>query len=385
MYRGRDVIVKYRRSVILLGLAFAAAAAHVFLSSPARHLPKTLQSNATGTSFLQSGVDNDRQSQDATTHRRRLWVRRPRERLAEQEGLPDYIHSTSFFQQSLHEPQEVPTEACSCPTPPDLSSETAALENLAQLHMPQLPMPTRVQPLPPSSSPHPNIFDHFVEVYAINLPTRPDRRHYVCSILQRLNISALLWPAFSKYSTAVRTYAVQRRNSTPDPIFLNDSPALPDPPDSSSEYPPLYRSHPPRKPSFLRSQIACFVSHREVWLDISAKDFQRPVLILEDDIDPELDFVESVAAALHNVPDDWAILWVGHCFEEMQNHHGTRVGHRCAHHARSSPRHFPSPGPHTSLACLSPGPTCGAPIRAREPRLAESATVCQGFTPENSP
>eukprot|EP00892_Ulva_mutabilis_P010186 jgi/Ulvmu1/753/UM010_0127.1 len=329
MYRGVNIVGRYRRYVILLGLAFVAAAAHVFLGSPVHHETSTTPSSTTGTAGLHSLVGQSQQSKSVT---RRLWHSKPRDRFAAREDLGEYIHSTAFFQDSLHEPQDPPMEACSCPAPADADTETAALQHLSQLHMPQLPMPTRIQPLPPSSTPQPDLFAHFAEVYAINLPTRTDRRHYVCSVLQRLNVSALLWPAFSKYSTAVRTYAVQRRTANPDPIFINDPIFLPDPPpvppEAAAEFPPLYKSHPPRKPTFLRSQIACFVSHREVWLDIVAKRFQRPVLILEDDIDPDLNFVESVAAALRHVPDDWAVLWVGHCFEEMQDHTDAKVGHR---------------------------------------------------------
>lgn len=337
MYRGNDVVVKYRRSVILLGLAFVAAATHIFLSSPTVQVAKTGDETSPGkASWLPT---NRAQKQQA--HKALYRQAAPRFRLAEQDSLADYIHSTSFFQPDLHSVQEVPVVQCSCPAQPDSNSDTAALDRLTELHKPELPMPTRIQPLPPGEHQHPQIFDHFAEVYAINLPTRPDRRHYICSILQRLNISALLWPAFSKYTAAVRTYAVQRKTAFPNPIFDEEPPPSPQPPVPDAAPPPLYKLHPPRKPSFLRAQIACFVSHREVWLDIAAKDFRRPVLILEDDIDPDLDFVESVAAALRNAPPDWAILWVGHCFEEMQDHSGHKVGHRCA---LPPPQHTPPCG-----------------------------------------
>lgn len=334
MYRSRDVIVKYRRSVTLLGLAFTAAAVHVFLSSPAGPLGHS--GETTAQPLVRSGTAVEKQS-----HLRAFPAQNAYSRFAEQATVGDYIHSTASFQQHLHEQQEPAIEQCSCPSEPDATSDMAALQHLADLHTPQLPMPTRIQPLPPSPDQQPQIFAHFAEVYAINLPTRPDRRHYACSVLQRLNVSALLWPAFSKYTTAVRTYAMQRRTSFPNPVFANEPPLAPAPPDpeADAEDPRHPGTRPPRAPTFLRAQIACFVSHREVWLDIARKDFQRPALILEDDIDPDVNFVESVAAAMRNVPDDWAILWVGHCFEEMQDHTGARVGHRCA--VRSPP--FPPP------------------------------------------
>lgn len=71
----------------------------------------------------------------------------------------------------------------------------------------------------------------------------------------------------------------------------------------------------------------------QVWLSIVAQNL-GPTLVLEDDVDMEADFVETVSNAvrtLSSAAPDWSLLWVGHCFEDMVEHDAsTKVGHRCA-------------------------------------------------------
>jgi GR25 family glycosyltransferase involved in LPS biosynthesis len=55
----------------------------------------------------------------------------------------------------------------------------------------------------------------------------------------------------------------------------------------------------------------------------------KPVLVLEDDVDIEADFLQIMQSALSRLPDEWAVLWVGSCFEERFDHE-KKVGHRCA-------------------------------------------------------
>lgn len=49
---------------------------------------------------------------------------------------------------------------------------------------------------------------------------------------------------------------------------------------------------------------------------------------MEDDVDVEMKLPEILTNAFHNLPDDWAVMYVGHCKEEFAFHTG-KVGHRC--------------------------------------------------------
>ena len=77
------------------------------------------------------------------------------------------------------------------------------------------------------------------------------------------------------------------------------------------------------------AEIACWSSHREVWHDIASRRLGT-TLVLEDDVDMEIDVADVLQAAIQSLPDDWAIVWLGHCFEDLvpaEQH--VKVGHRC--------------------------------------------------------
>lgn len=108
-------------------------------------------------------------------------------------------------QQHHTDPTAYPTTDCSCGT-------------LGQLHAhPTLPAPPSLDPpalgepdpqriattgLTPSPPPPSDLFS---EVYVISLASRQDRRQYICAVLQRLGIPALIWPALSSDSEQVKT------------------------------------------------------------------------------------------------------------------------------------------------------------------------------------
>jgi Glycosyltransferase family 25 (LPS biosynthesis protein) len=154
------------------------------------------------------------------------------------------------------------------------------------------------------------------DAYVITLPQiKPDRYHYICTVLQRVNVPALLWPAFPL--------------SHPATLEWLESPGI----------------------SFNISdkEVAIYLAHREIWHSVVARRLEQPVLVLEDDVQIEENFVEALGAAVRRLPDDWAALYVGHCFEEhlhllsgnethageLEADDGMRVAHRCASPAAS--------------------------------------------------
>lgn len=292
-----------------------------------------------------------------------------------------FIHSKAPFAPQLHESFAFATEECRCPQEPDQSDLFSSLNILARQHEAEMPMPTRIAPPPVSSQSTPaapgeprktQMVDLFSEVFVINLPDRRDRRHYMCTIMQRIGSDALFWPGFSKYSPIVSAYYTDRRYATPDAITGYLPPAPPPPTaaelaapeyiatdskqDTQQQPPPnqiegdselgglasavgaasniSWGDHAPPRPDktkmFTRSQAACYVTHREVWHNIVHRQLHRPSLILEDDVDIELGFPEILDSAMHGIPDDWAVVFVGHCFEEKFSHEDVRITHRYA-------------------------------------------------------
>lgn len=63
--------------------------------------------------------------------------------------------------------------------------------------------------------------------------------------------------------------------------------------------------------------IACFHSHIQIWHDIVAKDYGS-ALIMEDDIDLEWDMDRLVPNILRALPEDWDIVYLGHCWTEAE-------------------------------------------------------------------
>ena len=256
----------------------------------------------------------------------------------------DIIHSDVPFQPQQHLPF-YPSQACTCPPKADAAAnDFATLISHSREQSQPLATPTRVH-LPPDAQPLPGA-EVFAEVYVANLPSRADRQHYMCEVLSHLRIPAILWPAYPKDHSVVRAYTSQSRHATYTPGAAYDV-LKPQPPQPPAAPPPLpsavapdaslraamaarraARRAMPRQ-HLRTSQAACYLSHREIWHDMARRRLEGPMLVLEDDVDVEEDFVGIMHNALRALPRDWAVLWVGSCFEEMRNH-TQQVGHRCA-------------------------------------------------------
>lgn len=131
----------------------------------------------------------------------------------------------------------------------------------------------------------------------------------------------------------------------------------------------------------------------QVWINMVERKL-GVTLVLEDDVDMEDDFVEIVRNAIEALPDDWALFWVGHCYEDMQEHgFRTKVGHRRA----LTPTRFlylvdlPIPcrrsfwsgncvGSTGSRCCTCCGPRCPArsPLPASTPELGQPLMFSSG-------
>jgi Glycosyltransferase family 25 (LPS biosynthesis protein) len=271
----------------------------------------------------------------------RDWAANAAQRVAQDALLtPDLIHSSARFQPHLHVPA-FHTHACQCPPDDGPPESFAGLKRTSSELTGPLPTPTRIAlSRQAARSAHhdddPPIAALFADVYVANLPGRADRQHYMCAILQHLRIPAILWPAFPRRHALVRLFAINAKNANFNPLmdysFLRP-PEPPQPPqhDSVADAASNSRSPARRKlpgPHLRTGEAACYLTHREIWLNIAQRRLERPVLVLEDDIEVEEQFVLALEHALRELPRDWAVLWVGSCFEEMHEHK-VKVGHRC--------------------------------------------------------
>ncbi len=62
-------------------------------------------------------------------------------------------------------------------------------------------------------------------------------------------------------------------------------------------------------------EIACSLSHRNLYEEMIANNWQR-VLILEDDVLPIADTMVELAAALQELPDNWELVYLGYLKHE---------------------------------------------------------------------
>ncbi len=124
----------------------------------------------------------------------------------------------------------------------------------------------------PITLPKVNLFNFFEKVVLINLKRRPDRLKYALGELQRIN-----WPF-----------------KTPELIEGVDGQLQPQP------------------IGFVggRGAYGCNLSHIKA-LELAIKDGVKNLLILEDDIIFEQDFVEKIDSFLSKIPDDWDGLMFG--------------------------------------------------------------------------
>ncbi|CAG8486100.1 19647_t:CDS:1 [Cetraspora pellucida] len=61
---------------------------------------------------------------------------------------------------------------------------------------------------------------------------------------------------------------------------------------------------------------ACYLSHYDVYKSIVENGYDK-TLILEDDIDMELEIFDIMPGIHRNLPNDWELLFLGHCHERM--------------------------------------------------------------------
>jgi GR25 family glycosyltransferase involved in LPS biosynthesis len=61
------------------------------------------------------------------------------------------------------------------------------------------------------------------------------------------------------------------------------------------------------------AQVGCFLSHLLNWKDIAESKRNEPILVLEDDIDLDVNFVTIMKNSIKKLPSDWEIFLCGYC------------------------------------------------------------------------
>lgn len=249
------------------------------------------------------------------------------------------IHNTDPWAPHLHADVLYETRECTCPEPPPPPLIIGTANFRMQLRRPppnpKMPAPIRLE-WSPDRPPSP-LAAAVAETYVINLPNRTDRRHYMCSLLRHLNLPVTFWPAFPKVHPTIHAYAHQQPAARYNPRLT---------------YVFEYKNR-PHVPRMKEAEIACWASHREVWHNVVLRRIERPILVMEDDVDLEVAFGEAVANALAALPSDWAVLWIGHCFEDLAPHNATtRVAHRLHHALRPTCTHAYALRDHRAAAHL---------------------------------
>jgi GR25 family glycosyltransferase involved in LPS biosynthesis len=329
--RPNDGIRSLQASIVLLTLALGVAL--LFLVAAPSH------------AILPLHRRNSHAARPAPSQRAPMSARDKAARAAQDQLLQaGVIHSRQQFQPHMHLPQ-YPQQRCTCPDE-ESTEQFAGLRKSAQELTEPLGTPTRIAMLNGS---HSATADLFADVYVVNLSGRTDRQHYMCLVLRHLRIPAVLWPAFPRRHAIVRQYAMHAKNANFNPIMDY---AFLKPPEPQPQQPAarqttaeqvdsgLGSAHRKRPGPHLRtSEAACYLSHREIWLDVQQRQLDAPILVLEDDVEVEQEFVHMMRNALRALPHDWAVLWVGSCFEEMYAH-SHKLGHRCAHSQQPDCRSF---------------------------------------------
>lgn len=62
-------------------------------------------------------------------------------------------------------------------------------------------------------------------------------------------------------------------------------------------------------------EVACALSHKRIYQDVLDNGYQR-VLIMEDDVLPELDKLKNFSKVVNQLPDDWELLMLGYYGEK---------------------------------------------------------------------
>ena len=116
------------------------------------------------------------------------------------------------------------------------------------------------------------------QIYVINLPYREDRRTGIIALFQKLHYDVLIVPGFNIHSPQT-----------------------------------VSRAHLTRTSAFRLVELACWLSHIQIWFEIDALKNDSWSLIFEDDIDLELstfDILQSFPSDLWNIPD---MIYLGYC------------------------------------------------------------------------
>ena len=171
-----------------------------------------------------------------------------------------------------------------------------------------LPVALRIEH---STSKHLTLDDIGIKkVFVINLDSRTDRLVNVVALLDYLQLPFIRFPAIDMKNINKSVKRIHPRTK----FFRQAS----------------NRSH-------NDDQIGAWQSHLQVYFRIveESKKDDRPVLILEDDIDTEVETSALVKQALKSLPNDWEMYLLGHCFLKCTQTHATfcKVGHFYCTHA----------------------------------------------------
>ncbi|CAG8810045.1 33802_t:CDS:1, partial [Racocetra persica] len=69
---------------------------------------------------------------------------------------------------------------------------------------------------------------------------------------------------------------------------------------------------------------ACYLSHYRIFESIVKNGYEN-ALILEDDVDMEVNITDIMTEVHHNLPNDWDMLYLGHCDEWDSNYFKTNL------------------------------------------------------------
>lgn len=144
------------------------------------------------------------------------------------------------------------------------------------------------------------------KIYVVNLPNREDRRTGTIALFQKLHFDVSIVRAFTIHSPQT-----------------------------------VSRAHLIRNGAFRLVELASWLSHVQVWLEIGALKNDSWSLIFEDDIDLELstvDILQSFPSDLWNTPD---MIYLGYCgnspgpivYEGIQGYHVHQAMHPSCMHA----------------------------------------------------
>eukprot|EP01026_Neomeris_dumetosa_P042446 TRINITY_DN3538_c0_g1_i1.p1 TRINITY_DN3538_c0_g1~~TRINITY_DN3538_c0_g1_i1.p1 ORF type:complete len:289 (+),score=33.29 TRINITY_DN3538_c0_g1_i1:111-977(+) len=133
------------------------------------------------------------------------------------------------------------------------------------------------------------------QIYVLNLEWREHRRLYMDALFKYLDIEGIVWPAVTVDDKFVQEYWPSFNESVKEKRKKKNA--------------PLIMTSP--------GEVACWQSHLSIWKDIQAKKFEM-ALVLEDDVDLVADLPQRIEEILKTVPQEWDIVWLGSCAEDIK-------------------------------------------------------------------